>query len=171
MMVIVVVAGAAGAGGAAPAGAAACPACTWSASAVTTGDGAAPELEVFAVTWILAGTTAIGSPPNGSSATTAHSAKMAKNATSKPVTICGTGILIVRRRFLISRPSGAVRSSVAIGYSLGPAPRGSCPRESRWAVYHGGHRAPGRRQTRGRAPNGGLPKKVRGGFRPPRIPM
>ena len=65
----------------------------------------------------LAGTTAIGSPPNGSSPTIAQSTNTPRNSASAPAMICGTGIAIARRRFFGCRPSGALRSSAVIGGS------------------------------------------------------
>src|SRR5208282_4741831 len=82
MVIVVVLAGAPAAGG--DAVVAAGPLCCWMASDETASCDTAATSDDFAAICRFAGTTPIGSPPNGSSATTAHNTNTPRNAASPP---------------------------------------------------------------------------------------
>ena len=113
----------------------------------------------------IAGTTAIGSPPNGSSATMVHSTKTPKNSANAPAMICGE--IGMRRRAFSARgragrsdhPSTSSKAVMACrsslmrglrtksagsiaGESHGSVRMRSCPANQASAVYHGAASAP-----------------------------
>src|SRR5579862_1511603 len=87
IVTVVVLGGAPAPGGDVGAGADA--ACCSVAADEGCGCGGAGISDAFTATRRFAGTTAIGSPPNGSSVTTAQSANRPRNAASAPAMICG----------------------------------------------------------------------------------